>query len=61
MEDQIDAFRDDINAVCVRYLNEFDIPVWDMVLCLAAQAMMITEEIDNLELGNNEEWHSSTT
>lgn len=40
-EKQVEAFNNDLHAICVRYLNEFDISVEDMVEALEGQSFAL--------------------
>lgn len=40
-EQQIQAFHDDLHALCLRYLNEFDINIEDMVEALEGQSVAL--------------------
>ena len=52
--EQAKAFRDDINAVCVRHLNEFDISVDEMVYALHCQIVLLVYESVKAELNDGD-------
>jgi uncharacterized protein with gpF-like domain len=51
---QSQAFRNDINTVCARYLNEFDIDVDDMVYALHCQIVLLVFESVKAELNQED-------